>query len=269
MSHESRRNKSMPVDNELYNSLSSTWWDENEPLNLLRTSLNPGRFGYFRDVLNQQLRIDPRGKKVLDVGCGGGILAEEFARLGCQVMGIDPSASSLATARAHAQQAGLDIDYRVGAGEDLPFADESFEVVCSSDVLEHVRDLEKVISEIARVLKQDGVFLYDTINRTFPSNLVMIKLVQEWKSTSFMPPNLHDWNAFIKPRELLALLMRYGLDNREITGLKPGTNPIAMTILMRKRKRGEISLYEMGSRMSFQQSKDTSILYMGYAIKAG
>lgn len=259
----------MPVDNELYNSLSSTWWDEKEPLNLLRTSINPGRFGYFRDVLIKQLKIDPRGKKVLDVGCGGGILAEEFARLGCQVMGIDPSVSSLATARAHAQQAGLDIDYRVGVGEDLPFADESFDMVYCSDVLEHVNNLEKVISEMARVLKQDGVFLYDTINRTFPSKLVMIKLLQEWKSTSFMPPNLHDWNAFIKPHELLTLLKSHGLDNREITGLKPGTNPITMTILMRKRKRGEISLYEMGSRMSFQQSKDTSILYMGYAIKAG
>ena len=95
----------------------------------------------------------------------------------------------------------------------------------------------------------------------------MIKLLQEWKSTSFMPPNLHDWNAFIKPHELQTLLKRYGLYNRDITGLKPAANPIAMTILMRKRKRGEISLYEMGSRMSFQQSKDTSILYMGYAIK--
>ncbi len=184
-------------------------------------------------------------------------------------MGIDPSASSLATARAHAQQADLDIDYRVGIGEDLPFADESFDIVYCSDVLEHVNDLEKVISEISRVLKPNGVFLYDTINRTFPSNLVMIKLLQEWKSTSFIPPNLHDWNAFIKPHELLLLFQRHTLDNREITGLKPAANPIAMTILMRKRKRGEISLYEMGSRMSFQQSKDTSILYMGYAIKAG
>ena len=151
-------------------------------------------------------------------------------------------------------------------GDGLPFADESFEIVYCSDVLEHVNDLEKVISEISRVLNPNGVFLYDTINRTFPSNLVMIKLLQEWKSTSFMPPNLHDWNAFIKPHELLFLLQRYGLDNREITGLKPVANPIAMTILMRKRKRGEIS---EGSRMSFQQSKDTSVLYMGYAIKVG
>lgn len=82
-------------------------------------------------------------------------------------------------------------------------------------------------------------------------------------------PNLHDWNAFIKPGELLALMKRYGLDHREITGLKPGTNPITTTILLRKRKRGKISLFEMGTLMSFQQTRDTSILYMGYALKAG
>jgi 2-polyprenyl-6-hydroxyphenyl methylase / 3-demethylubiquinone-9 3-methyltransferase len=258
----------MPVDNELYNRLSATWWDENEPLNLIRTSINPGRFGYFRDVLVTQLQIDPHGKKVLDVGCGGGILAEEFALLGCQVIGINPSAASLATARAYAQQVGLDIDYRVGAGEDLPFADESFEIVYCSDVLEHVNDLEKVMAEIAHVLRRGGVFLYDTINRTFPSKLVMIKLLQEWKSTSFMTPKLHDWNAFIKPRELLALMKRHGLDSREITSLNPANNPLTMTMLMRRRKKGKISLHEMGSRMIFQQSKDTSVLYMGYAIKA-
>jgi 2-polyprenyl-6-hydroxyphenyl methylase/3-demethylubiquinone-9 3-methyltransferase len=219
-------------------------------------------------VLVTQLQIDPHGKKVLDVGCGGGILAEEFALLGCQVIGIDPSAASLATARAHAQQVGLDIDYRVGAGEDLPFADESFEIVYCSDVLEHVNDLEKVMAEIARVLRRGGGFLYDTINRTFPSKQVMIKLLQEWKSTSFTPPKLHDWNAFIKPRELLALMKRHGLDSREITGLNPANNPLTMTMLMRRRKKGKISLHEMGSRMIFQQSKDTSVLYMGYAIKA-
>jgi 2-polyprenyl-6-hydroxyphenyl methylase / 3-demethylubiquinone-9 3-methyltransferase len=258
----------MPVDNDLYNRLSATWWDENEPLNLLRTSLNPGRFGYFRDALITQLKIDPRGARVLDVGCGGGLLAEEFARLGCRVIGIDPSAPSLETARAHAHQASLDVDYRVGVGEDLPFPHESFEVVYSSDVLEHVNDLDTVIAEIARVLNPGGVFLFDTINRTFSSKLVVIKLAQEWKLTSFMPPNLHDWNDFIKPRELVTLMRRHGLISREITGLKPRTNPVETAVLLLKRKRGTISFHDMGSRMCFRQTRNTSILYMGYAVKA-
>ena len=133
---------------------------------------------------------------------------EEFARLGCQVTGVDPSKPSLATAKAHAKQSGLDIDYQVGVGEDLPFANETFDIVYCCDVLEHVNHLEGVISEISRVLKKGGIFLYDTINQTLPSKLIMIKLFQEWKATSFMPPHLHDWNMFIKPRTLQALMIQ-------------------------------------------------------------
>ncbi len=146
----------MPVDNELYDQLAWTWWDEHEILNALRILLNPGRFGYFVEVLVDRLKIDPKDNQVLDVGCGGGLLAEEFARLGCHVTGIDPSEPSLAVARAHALQEGLAIEYREGVGESLPFADACFDLVYCCDVLEHVNNLEAVISEIARVLKKDG-----------------------------------------------------------------------------------------------------------------
>ncbi len=256
----------MPVDNEMYNRTNDIWWDENEVLHLLRTSINPGRFGYFRQVLVEKLRIDPRGKKTLDVGCGRGILAEEFAQLGCIVTGIDPSEPSLATARRHARQSGLSINYQAGAGENIPFADASFDIVYCCDVLEHVKDLERVIAEINRVLKKDGIFLYDTINRTFPSKLVMLKLFQEWKATSIMPPNLHDWNMFIKPNELRVLMKRQGLELKEVQGLKPGTHPISLIGLLRQRKQGKMSLMEFSKRVQFQQSKDTSILYAGYAV---
>src|ERR671931_66588 len=102
----------MPVDNQLYDKLAQTWWDDQGVLSILRTAVNPVRFGYFREVLADALRIDPRGRRALDIGCGGGFLAEEFARLGCRVTGIDPAVNALAAARAHAQAAGLDIDYR-------------------------------------------------------------------------------------------------------------------------------------------------------------
>ena len=81
----------MPVDKTLYNHPGDIWWDEHEPLSMLRTMVNPGRFGYFRAVLTERLRMDPRGKAALDVGCGGGLLAEDFARLGCVVTGVAPS----------------------------------------------------------------------------------------------------------------------------------------------------------------------------------
>jgi 2-polyprenyl-6-hydroxyphenyl methylase / 3-demethylubiquinone-9 3-methyltransferase len=258
----------MPVDNEIYNRLSSTWWDEQGFLNLLRTMGNPARFGYFREVLLKQVGMDPVGKQALDVGCGGGLLAEEFARLGCQVTGLDPSEPSLATARAHARQSSLDIEYRVGVGEALPFADETFDLAYCCDVLEHVNDLAQVLSEISRVLRMGGLFFYDTINQTWQSKLLMIKLAQEWKFTSIMPPQFHDWNMFIKPQRLQELMRQQGLASQEMIGLKAAASPLAIIGSLRKHKRGELSVAELGSRFHFQQSKDTSGLYAGYAIKS-
>ncbi len=257
----------MPVDNELYNRLSDTWWDENEALGILRTWLGPVRFGYFRRVLIEERKIDSQGIRVLDVGCGGGLLAEEFARLGCQVTGVDPSEPSLATARKHTQQSGLDITYQVGVGEHLPFADASFDIVICCDVLEHVDDVAQVIQEISRVLTTGGLFFYDTINRTFLTWLADIKLAQEWKITRFMPPNLHDWKKFIKPQELLLCMQRYHLHNQEVKGMSPRAHPLIVISLFLKHKRGKITLTEMGKRMNFQESSDLSTSYMGYALK--
>ena len=95
------------------------------------------------------------------------MLAEQFAELGCQVTGIDPSEPSLTTARKHAELMGLNIAYQVGTGEHIPFADASFDIVTCCDVLEHVNDVTRVLPEISRVLVADGIFFYDTINRTF------------------------------------------------------------------------------------------------------
>src|SRR5215213_4297781 len=99
----------MPVDNQLYDRLGNTWWDDDALLGLLRTSLNPGRFGYMRRILTSELGLDPRALTALDVGCGGGLLAEEFAGLGSRVTGVDPSAQSLDTARSHAAATDLEI----------------------------------------------------------------------------------------------------------------------------------------------------------------
>jgi 2-polyprenyl-6-hydroxyphenyl methylase/3-demethylubiquinone-9 3-methyltransferase len=257
----------MPVDNQLYDTMADSWWDESGFLHVLR-GINPARFGYMRRVLLEEVGLDPRGKKTLDVGCGGGLLAEEFARLGCEVTGIDPSAKSLETARAHAKATGLAIDYRQASGESLPFPDEAFDIVYCCDVLEHVQDLGKVIAEISRVLKPGGIFLFDTINRTFKSKLVMIKLFQEWDWTSFMPPKLHDWRMFIKPDELISVMAANGLENRGLTGFAPSTNPVGTIRLLRARKRGEISYLEATRRIGLRESRDKAVLYAGYAYKA-
>ena len=218
-------------------------------------------------VLFEQLRLVPAYCRVLDVGSGGGLLAEEFAKRGFAVTGIDPSAASLDAARAHAAQAGLDIDYRQAAGEALPFDDASFDVVYCCDVLEHVTDLNRVISESARVLRPGGVYLYDTINRTFRSRLIAIWLLQEWRWSSFMPPRLHDWRMFIRPGELAALLARHGLRSAGTRGLTPRAGLVTVLRTLRARKRGRLTYLDAMARMDLGESADTSVLYLGYAQK--
>jgi 2-polyprenyl-6-hydroxyphenyl methylase / 3-demethylubiquinone-9 3-methyltransferase len=257
----------MPVDNQLYDRLADTWWNDDSVLSLLRISVNPARFGYMRRVLTEGLGLDPHGRTALDIGSGGGLLAEEFARLGYRVTGIDPSAESVEVAGAHAAAEGLEIDYTVGAGEQLPFPDESFDIAYCCDVLEHVNDLERVLSETARVLKPGGVYLYDTINRTRRSRLVVINLMQEWRSTALMEPNLHDWDMFIKPVELEAAMARAGLEGRDTVGIRPASNPIAMLVDMRRRARGDMTYGQFGARNKFRETRDRSLLYAGYALK--
>src|SRR5579862_6054962 len=159
------------IDNNLYNAEGDIWWQPTNILHLLKTSINPWRVGYSGNII-KSLGIDPNGKTALEVGSGGGILTEEISKMGFSTTGIDPSEQSLITARNHAALSGLSIKYDNGTGEELPYGDKSFDCVFCCDVLEHVRDLPKVISEISRVIKTNGIFFYDTLNRTFISNLV-------------------------------------------------------------------------------------------------
>ena len=256
----------MPADNEIYNQPGDIWWDERQPLNAIRTSLNPARMQYFGSVFSAR-GVDPGGKVIVDVGCGGGLMAEEIARLGAAVIGIDPSAASIATARAHAARSGLEIDYRVGSGEHLPAADGCADVVYCVDVLEHVADLDAVIGETARVLKPGGLYLFDTINRTRLSKLVVIKLSQDWAATAWMPPGLHDWDQFITPAELGGSLARHGLDQHDLTGMSPGISPPALIRLLRQVKKGRLSYADFGRKAAFTLTSNLRISYLGHATK--
>jgi 2-polyprenyl-6-hydroxyphenyl methylase / 3-demethylubiquinone-9 3-methyltransferase len=252
----------MAIDNAMYDRLSHTWWEEGGFLNFLRAGVNSARFGYMKRVLAGRFP----GAGVLDVGSGGGLLAEEFARLGYSVTGIDPSAQSVAVARAHASSEGLDIEYVVGAGESLPFDDASFPVVYCCDVLEHVEDLDRVVAEVARVLEPGGLFLYDTINRTLRSWLLVIKVMQDWKATAWAEPDLHDWKMFIKPRELEASLRAAGLEPCDRVGIA-ASNPVGALRAMRARARGRIGMEEMAAAIALRESRDQSASYAGYALK--
>jgi 2-polyprenyl-6-hydroxyphenyl methylase / 3-demethylubiquinone-9 3-methyltransferase len=254
----------MPVDNAIYDT--EPWRDETRILSTL-SALTPVRFGYMYDVLVNQLRLDPQGKQTLDIGCGGGFLAEEFARLGCAVMGIDPSAPSIAQAEAHAKEARLAITYRVAPGEAIPYADATFDIAYCCDALEHVDDLDHVIAETVRVLQPGGLYFFDTINRTWISKLVVIKLFQEWNATRVLTTNLHDWAMFIKPNELRAMMAKHGLQSREIVGINPKSSPLRALAAFRQLKRGTLPYAQIGEQIPMGIGKRTPIQYAGYAIK--
>jgi len=255
------------INNDVYKTAGDIWWNPEEPLNLLETVVNPGRVGYFKRVINEKLKLPVTRMKALEVGCGGGILCEQIARMGFGTTGMDPSDQALEAARRHAQQSGLNINYVGGVGEKLPFPGMSFDVVFCCDVLEHVKDLGQVVAEISRVLKPGGYFFYDTINRTVVSKLVAIKIWQDWKAFAFMPKDLHVWEMFIKPSELKLHLQKSGFDNQDVTGLAPDVNPLKMLYYLRKRVKGELTIRDLGQKLKLRESRDKSMLYLGWARK--
>jgi 2-polyprenyl-6-hydroxyphenyl methylase / 3-demethylubiquinone-9 3-methyltransferase len=257
----------VPVDNQLYDRLSHTWWDDAGFLNILQSALNPARVAFLERELRSYFGRG-QGLRVLDVGCGGGLLAEELANRGCSVTGVDPSEGSLAVARDHAARARLQIEYRHGIAESLPLPDGAFEAVICCDVLEHVRSPRQAAAEAARVLRSGGLYLYDTVNRTVRSKLLFIKLFQEWKATAFMEPNLHDHAMFIRPQEMEEHLRAAGLEPSPIVGLAPAIPLPRAIALLRARTRGQITYGDLGRGLRIDESGDTSGLYAGTAAKS-
>jgi|WetSurMetagenome_2_1015567.scaffolds.fasta_scaffold26600_2 2-polyprenyl-6-hydroxyphenyl methylase / 3-demethylubiquinone-9 3-methyltransferase len=255
------------IDNNIYSALSDQWWRPDSAFYQMKVAFNPARAGYAKRKLIEELKINPHLTAALEVGCGGGFLTEEIARMGFDTTGIDPSERSVRIAVKHARESGLDIRYRTGAGEEIPFDAGSFGAVFCCDVLEHVRDLPKVISEIARVLKPGGVFCYDTFNRNWTSLLGAIKISQVWKPWAFMPPNLHVWKMFIKPREMKSLLRQNGLEWKEHRGLMPDVPVPRLLGYLRRRARGEWTYAELAGRVRMVESRLTTVMYMGYAVK--
>jgi 2-polyprenyl-6-hydroxyphenyl methylase / 3-demethylubiquinone-9 3-methyltransferase len=215
MSAEERGTRTVdPAEIARFEAMAGSWWDPDGPLKPLH-ALNPCRLGYVVDQVTAQHGRDPRarrplaGLRVLDIGCGGGLLTEPMARLGAAVVGADAAEGNVAIARAHAAQAGLEIDYRVTTAEALAAAGEGFDVVLNMEVVEHVADPQGFIDACAALVRPGGVMLTSTINRT--AKAWAMAVVGAERVLRWLPPGTHDWRRFVTPDELFAMLSRAGL----------------------------------------------------------
>ncbi|TMJ16540.1 MAG: bifunctional 2-polyprenyl-6-hydroxyphenol methylase/3-demethylubiquinol 3-O-methyltransferase UbiG [Alphaproteobacteria bacterium] len=211
-----------PKEAEHFGRMASEWWDPKGSSSMLH-QLNPVRLAYIRDRIDQHWGLDEcdlkplKGRRAADVGCGAGLLAEPLARLGAEVTGVDAAPENIAAARVHAEGQGLSIDYCVGSVEAL--TEGGYDLVTSLEVVEHVSDTHAFVHGLARALKDDGLLILSTPNRTSMSRLMLI-LIGE--GTGRIPRGTHDWEKFLCPDELCALLKDAGLEVVDCTGLAWG-----------------------------------------------
>jgi 2-polyprenyl-6-hydroxyphenyl methylase/3-demethylubiquinone-9 3-methyltransferase len=209
-------------EREKFDSVASGWWDPEGPFRPLH-DLNPARLKFIAD------RAEIAGAQVLDVGCGGGILAESLARKNGLVKGIDIAPRVLATARLHLHESELDIDYQEKTVEDQASeAPASFDVVTCMEMLEHVPDPASIIRSVHELLKPGGHAFFSTLNRT-PLAFIL-GIVGAEHIARLLPRGTHRYDRFIKPSELSAWLRRAGLELQDVTGLH--YNPITRSVML-------------------------------------
>ena len=203
-------------------AMAAEWWDPDGKFRPLH-KLNPARVRFIRDRACARFGRDPSaprpldGLRLIDIGCGGGLVCEPMARLGAAVTGLDAGAETIGIARTHAEAVGLEIDYRAETAEALVASGERFDVVLSLEVVEHVADVEGFVAACCTLAKPGGLIVMSTLNRTaraFATAIVGAEYVMRW-----LPRGTHDWRKFLRPSELSGSLTRAGARVEEVAGI--------------------------------------------------
>lgn len=232
-----------------FEAIAATWWAEDGPMGVLHR-FNPVRLAYIRDAACEHFGRDPRtpyplaGLRIVDVGCGGGVLSEPLARLGAQVTGLDPAPTNIAVARTHAEAEGVEVDYRSQTIEAVVAAGERFDIVLAMEVVEHVVDMPSFMRSACMAAEPGGLLFAATLNRTmrsFALAIVGAEYVLGW-----LPRGTHDWDKFVKPSELARAVEAAGLRVTDTTGVV--FNPLDG---------------------SWRPSRDTAVNYMVTAKRGG
>jgi len=223
-----------------FSAIAEEWWDENGAFKPLH-KLNPTRLKYIRAQICEHYGKAPqsidalKGLSVLDIGCGGGLVAEPMARTGAIVTGIDASEENIAIAESHAKSSGItkkQLSYKATSAEDLlPSTKKRYDVVTALEIVEHVADLSLFIETAAKLVKPGGLIIFSTLNRTprsFALGIVAAEYILRW-----VPRGTHSWNKFVRPSELSRHLREQNLSAEDITGLV--YNPLHDTFSMDKK----------------------------------
>jgi len=205
-----------------FEAIADAWWDPQGKFRPLH-QINPVRLGFIRDHLARHFERDPlqpnplAGLRILDIGCGGGLLSEPLARLGADIAGIDFGKRNIEIARHHAEAVGLTIDYRVTTAEALAAEGDRFDAVLNMEVIEHVTNPANFLGSCAALVKADGAMVVATLNRTIKSYLLAVigaEYVLNW-----LPKGTHNWQKFLKPSEVAGYLRPHGFTFEDLSGV--------------------------------------------------
>ncbi len=205
-----------------FSAIADEWWDPSGKFRPLH-KFNPVRLHYIKEKVCENFDrdlADPRafaGLRLLDIGCGGGLLAEPMARLGAEVVGADASSVNVEVARLHAEQSGLAIDYRATTAEALAEAGETFDAVLNMEVVEHVADVSLFIDACSSMVRPGGLMFVATINRTFKARALAIFMAEN--VLGWLPRGTHDYDKLVRPDELERPLTAAGLEVTDRTGV--------------------------------------------------
>lgn len=211
-----------PAEVEKFSAMAAEWWDPDSKFKPLH-KFNPARLTYIRDRILAHFgrpggKAPLAGLRILDIGCGGGLIAEPMARLGADVTGVDAAEANIKTALVHAKENGLEIDYRHGTAEQLIAAGEPlFDVVLNLEVVEHVADPDAFLADCARLVKPGGLMIVGSINRT-PKAFALAIFGAEWVM-GWLPRGTHRFSKLVKPEEVSRVLRETGFDPAPAVGV--------------------------------------------------
>ena len=222
-----------PAEIERFAALAERWWDRHGAFRALH-ALNPVRIAYVRDALVADTKRDAgadeaaalkplAGLRLLDVGCGGGLMAEPLYRLGADVVAIDAAEPNVQAARLHAEEQELAIDYRHATAEALAADGERFDAVLALEIVEHVADLDVFAAACTSLVSPGGTLVVATLNRTLAA--YALGIVAAERILGWLPAGSHDWSRFVRPAEMVRLLRRHGLAVADMRGMV--YNPLA------------------------------------------